>query len=93
MWTEVPKKGKVVTKDRFVSKMFLRGDSVVIVLRNPLGGPGKGKPASTKTQKRKDTDDASDKQAKKAKTEDVDDDNDDDNDDKRSTRSSKRAKN
>lgn len=44
MWTEMPKKskGKPVNKDRFISKMFLRGDSVVIVLRNPLGGPGKG---------------------------------------------------
>ncbi|GAK66685.1 pre-mRNA splicing factor [Moesziomyces antarcticus] len=36
MWTEVPKgKGKKpVNKDRFISKMFLRGDSVVLVLRN-----------------------------------------------------------
>ncbi|WFD40150.1 mRNA splicing protein [Malassezia japonica] len=30
MWTEV----KPVNKDRFISKMFLRGDSVVLVLRN-----------------------------------------------------------
>ncbi|CAH0597665.1 small ribonucleoprotein particle protein SmD2 [Anticarsia gemmatalis] len=41
MWTEVPrlgkgKKGKAVNKDRFISKMFLRGDSVILVLRNPL---------------------------------------------------------
>lgn len=40
MWTEFPrsdkgKKGKAVNKDRFVSKMFLRGDSVILVLRNP----------------------------------------------------------
>lgn len=41
MWTEVPKTGKgkkkavAVNKDRFISKMFLRGDSVIIVLRNP----------------------------------------------------------
>lgn len=41
MWTEVPKSGKgkqkskPVNKDRFISKMFLRGDSVIIVLRNP----------------------------------------------------------
>eukprot|EP00644_Phytophthora_capsici_P008488 jgi/Phyca11/546068/estExt2_Genewise1Plus.C_PHYCAscaffold_200058 len=41
MWTEVPKAGKgkkaakPVNKDRFVSKMFLRGDSVIIVMRNP----------------------------------------------------------
>lgn len=43
MWTEVPKNGKgkkgktVVNKDRFVSKMFLRGDSVILVLKNPAG--------------------------------------------------------
>mmetsp|Transcript_8187 Transcript_8187/g.6824 ORF Transcript_8187/g.6824 Transcript_8187/m.6824 type:complete len:109 (+) Transcript_8187:29-355(+) len=38
LWTEVPKGGsnkKAVNKDRFVSKMFLRGDSVIMVLRNP----------------------------------------------------------
>jgi small nuclear ribonucleoprotein D2 len=35
-WTEVPKgKGAAVNKDRFISKMFLRGDSVILVLRNP----------------------------------------------------------
>jgi hypothetical protein len=38
---QIPKTGKgkkasqPVNKDRFVSKMFLRGDSVVMVLRNP----------------------------------------------------------
>ena len=42
MWTEVPKTGKgkkkskPVNKDRYISKMFLRGDSVILVLRNPL---------------------------------------------------------
>ena len=42
MWTETPKTGKgkkkskPVNKDRFISKMFLRGDSVILVLRNPL---------------------------------------------------------
>merc|ERR1712083_1178022 len=42
MWTETPKVGKgkkkaaQVNKDRFISKMFLRGDSVVLVLRNPM---------------------------------------------------------
>jgi len=42
MWTEQPKTGKgkkkskPVNKDRFISKMFLRGDSVILVLRNPL---------------------------------------------------------
>ena len=41
MWTEVPKAGKgkkkaqAINKDRFISKMFLRGDSVIVVLRNP----------------------------------------------------------
>ena len=41
MWTECPKTGKgkakakPVNKDRFISKMFLRGDSVIFVLRNP----------------------------------------------------------
>ncbi|KAJ1726677.1 Small nuclear ribonucleoprotein Sm D2 [Coemansia biformis] len=40
MWTEVPKSGKgmkraaPINKDRFVSKMFLRGDSVIVVLRS-----------------------------------------------------------
>ncbi|CAG8097001.1 unnamed protein product [Penicillium salamii] len=34
MWTEKPKggKGKGVNKDRFISKMFLRGDNVILVL-------------------------------------------------------------
>merc|ERR1712151_1027079 len=40
MWTEVPKgnKGKKahpVNRERYISKLFLRGDSVMIVLRNP----------------------------------------------------------
>ena len=41
VWTEVPrtgkgkKKSKPVNKERYVSKMFLRGDSVILVLRNP----------------------------------------------------------
>eukprot|EP01134_Creolimax_fragrantissima_P005553 CFRG5553T1 len=44
MWTEVPKKAKgqkvarPVNKDRYISKLFLRGDSVIIILRNPGGG-------------------------------------------------------
>jgi small nuclear ribonucleoprotein D2 len=43
MWTEIPKTGKgkkralPINKDRHISKMFLRGDSVILVLRNPLG--------------------------------------------------------
>ena len=39
MWTEQPKgskgQGAAVNKDRFINKMFLRGDSVILVLRNP----------------------------------------------------------
>ena len=41
LWTETPKVGKgkkkarPVNKDRYVAKMFLRGDSVIIVVRNP----------------------------------------------------------
>ncbi|KAJ3125094.1 Small nuclear ribonucleoprotein Sm D2 [Nowakowskiella sp. JEL0407] len=40
MWTENPrtakgkKKAKPINRDRYISKMFLRGDSVVLVLRN-----------------------------------------------------------
>ena len=37
MWTETPtnaqgKKGRPINKDRFISKMFLRGDTVILVL-------------------------------------------------------------
>ena len=40
IWTEVSKgnKGKKThpkNKERFISKMFLRGDSVILVLKNP----------------------------------------------------------
>ena len=33
--TKGKKKSKPVNKDRFISKMFLRGDSVILVLKNP----------------------------------------------------------
>nr|XP_045016029.1 small nuclear ribonucleoprotein Sm D2-like [Jaculus jaculus] len=40
MWTEVPKSGKKkpkpVDRDCDISKIFLGGDSIIIVLRNPL---------------------------------------------------------
>lgn len=41
MWTETPRSGKgakakPVNKDRFVSKMFLRGDTVVLGKLNDL---------------------------------------------------------
>ncbi len=41
MWTEVPKtgkgakKGRPVNKERYINKMFLRGESVILVLKNP----------------------------------------------------------
>eukprot|EP01017_Pseudomicrothorax_dubius_P001687 TRINITY_DN0_c6064_g1_i1.p1 TRINITY_DN0_c6064_g1~~TRINITY_DN0_c6064_g1_i1.p1 ORF type:complete len:102 (+),score=16.99 TRINITY_DN0_c6064_g1_i1:45-350(+) len=40
MWTEVPrgnkgKKARPVNRERYIPKMFLRGDSVILVLRNP----------------------------------------------------------
>merc|ERR1719454_1520196 len=37
MWDEAPRgtKSRTVSKDRFIAKMFLRGDSVILVLRNP----------------------------------------------------------
>ncbi|VDN19369.1 unnamed protein product [Gongylonema pulchrum] len=43
MWMELPKTGKgkkkaeTTAKDRYISKMFLRGDSVIIVVKNPSG--------------------------------------------------------
>ena len=33
MWVEYPKKGNPVNKDRFISKLFLRGDSIITVLK------------------------------------------------------------
>eukprot|EP00794_Sanderia_malayensis_P020239 gene20239-22218_t len=41
LWTEIPKsskskKSKPINKDRYIAKMFLRGDSVILVLRNPM---------------------------------------------------------
>jgi small nuclear ribonucleoprotein (snRNP)-like protein len=44
MWSEGGSKGKgtkkskVVNKDRYISKLFIRGDGVILVLKNPLGG-------------------------------------------------------
>jgi small nuclear ribonucleoprotein D2 len=41
MWTETSRggkgktKGTAVNKDRYVNKMFLRGDSVIIIVSNP----------------------------------------------------------
>lgn len=55
-WTETSKGGKgkkrgtVVNKDRYVSKMFLRGDSVILIVSNPaslVGGGGEETAAAT----------------------------------------------
>jgi len=37
MWMEQPKtkNAKPIPKERYISKLFLRGDSVIIVLKNP----------------------------------------------------------
>ncbi len=38
VWTEMPKKGKSGTpmnKTRYIPKMFLRGDSIIYILKNP----------------------------------------------------------
>ena len=40
MWTEMPKSGKgkrakPQNKERYINKLFLRGDSVFIVIKNP----------------------------------------------------------
>ena len=46
MWTEQSKGGKgkkrgtSINKDRYVSKMFLRGDSVILVVSNPAALAG-----------------------------------------------------
>ena len=44
LWTEAGKKGKgqkkaiPINRSRFIAKMFLRGDSVICVTPNPMGG-------------------------------------------------------
>jgi hypothetical protein len=57
MWTEASKGGKgkargaAINKDRYVSKMFLRGDSVILIVSNPaaaLNGGGGGGGAASK---------------------------------------------
>jgi small nuclear ribonucleoprotein D2 len=35
IWTDKSKIGDTKNKSRFISKLFLRGDSVILVLRNP----------------------------------------------------------
>ena len=41
LWTEAPKKGRgkkkaqPINRERKISKMFLRGDSVILVVKNP----------------------------------------------------------
>eukprot|EP00538_Stauroneis_constricta_P002097 CAMPEP_0119570386 /NCGR_PEP_ID=MMETSP1352-20130426/43588_1 /TAXON_ID=265584 /ORGANISM="Stauroneis constricta, Strain CCMP1120" /LENGTH=113 /DNA_ID=CAMNT_0007620053 /DNA_START=113 /DNA_END=454 /DNA_ORIENTATION=+ len=47
MWTETskggskkPTRGKAINKDRYISKMFLRGDSVILIVSNPAALAG-----------------------------------------------------
>jgi small nuclear ribonucleoprotein D2 len=46
LWTEVPagnKKGQAIDRDRVISKMFLRGDSVIVVVSgSSLGAASAG---------------------------------------------------
>jgi len=36
LWPEPTNKGKApVNRDRFISKLFVRGDSIIMILRNP----------------------------------------------------------
>jgi len=41
MWTEAPRKGKgkkkslPINKDRIISKLFVRGDSVILIVKSP----------------------------------------------------------
>ncbi|KAK4873418.1 hypothetical protein RN001_015447 [Aquatica leii] len=40
MWTELPRKGKgkciAVTQDRFLPKLFVRGDCIIVVVAKPV---------------------------------------------------------
>ncbi|KAF5297354.1 hypothetical protein FQR65_LT01284 [Abscondita terminalis] len=40
MWTELPRKGKgksiAVTHDRYLPKLFIRGDSIILVVAKPV---------------------------------------------------------
>mmetsp|Transcript_9337 Transcript_9337/g.14396 ORF Transcript_9337/g.14396 Transcript_9337/m.14396 type:complete len:118 (-) Transcript_9337:1226-1579(-) len=55
MWTETSKGGKgktrgtAVNKDRYVSKMFLRGDSVILIVNNPANLKSTNTPAMDST--------------------------------------------
>ena len=45
IWTQMPKKGKgkkakPINRERYISKLFLRGDSVIMVIKNPKTQPG-----------------------------------------------------
>ena len=39
MWTEVPRKkgksAKPMNRERFINKLFIRGDSVIVIVKNP----------------------------------------------------------
>lgn len=95
LWTESARKGKgkAVNKERFISKMFLRGDSVVLVLKNPLGGPGAGAPAKAPTTTApKRTHDAVEAQPKREKDNGNDDGDDDDEEEAGKAKKAKKEK-
>jgi small nuclear ribonucleoprotein D2 len=54
MWTQTSKGGKgqtrgtVTNKERYVSKLFLRGDSVILIVANPAGLAGQQQQGETK---------------------------------------------
>jgi hypothetical protein len=58
MWTETSRggkgrtttKGTTVNKDRYVNKMFLRGDSVIIIVSNPAALAEKTTTTTTTTK-------------------------------------------
>jgi small nuclear ribonucleoprotein D2 len=74
MWTEASKGGKgrsaagtggrgaPVNKDRYVSKMFLRGDSVILIVSNPASAAAAASAASEGKKKKGGEDAASERQ-------------------------------
>ena len=62
MWTETSKGGKnskrgtAINKDRYINKMFLRGDSVILVVSNPaaLAQRGEGDDDAVAAEKMKE---------------------------------------
>ena len=65
IWTEMPKKGKgkrakPVNRERYLSKLFLRGDSVIVVIKNPKTQYGPKIPKDSDRDKNEAKEDYSD---------------------------------